>query len=92
MPAETVDILDRVEVCDLVEVEELAAFFFEGELVVDRFRRDVRVVQKLRGAEKEREELVIVQSPDAVRAGGLEIICGLDPAHEREVRGKYDEY
>lgn len=86
MPAEAVDVLDAVDVAHLVEVQEVCAFFFQDERVVDCFGRDVRVVQELACAEEEGEELVVVEAPDAVAARGLEVVCALDAAHEAEVR------
>lgn len=38
------------------------------------------------GTPKEREDLVIVQAPNPMRPGGLQPVCGLQTAHEGQVR------
>lgn len=52
---------------------------------------DEVVVGELGGAEKEGEEVVVVETPDAVGAGRFEIVCFLQAAHEGDVSGEYDE-
>lgn len=58
---------------------------------MDGKRRDVRMVQKLGCAEQKGEELVVVQTPDAMRACGLKIVRQLDLTHEFQVAIKNDE-
>jgi len=55
---------------------------------VDAERPDVGMVEKLRGAEKEWEELIIVETPYTVRPGGFEVVGCLDETHEMEVTGE----
>ena len=88
MPAQAVDLLDGVDVGDLVEVEVVFGLFLEDEGVVDGARGEVGVVDELAGAEEEGGELVVVEAPHAVRAGGLEVVRGLDGAHEAQVGGQ----
>lgn len=47
---------------------------------------DRAVAGELRAAPNERNELIVVQAPDAVAAGGLHAISGLQPAHVQQVR------
>jgi len=42
-------------------------------------------MQQLRGAKKERKELVVVETPDAMGAGRLKVIGSLNKAHEVEI-------
>lgn len=49
------------------------------------------VADELGGTEEEGKELVVVEAPDTVGAGGLEIVCHLYFAHEAEVAGEDDE-
>ena len=50
-----------------------------------RRRRDVVAADELRRGEEERQELVVVEAPDAVRAGGLEPVRRLHLAHQQQV-------
>lgn len=52
---------------------------------------DVRVMQQLRCADEERQEMVIVQPPHAVRAGGLEVVRALDSPHQGDVSREDEE-
>ena len=44
---------------------------------MDAQRADIRMMQQLRGAKEEGQEMVVVQAPDAVRARGLKIVGAL---------------
>lgn len=46
---------------------------------------------ELAGAEEKGQEVVVVEAPDAVGAGGLEVVGFLEAAHQVEVAGKEDE-
>lgn len=46
---------------------------------------DVRVVEELRGAEQEGEELVVIEAPDPVGAGRFEIVGHLYGTHEAKI-------
>jgi hypothetical protein len=53
-----------------------------------RAERLVRVrTLKLSGAEEERQEVVVVEAPDAVRAGRFEPVRFLQDAHDLDVAG-----
>ncbi len=54
------------------EVEEVRRARLQHLARVDGARADVRVAHQLRRAPHERQELVVVQAPHAVRAGGLQ--------------------
>ena len=88
VPAQALDRLCAVDELDLAEVEEVVAKLLDGEVLVDGARGDEGVVQELGGAEEEGQELVVVEAPDAVGAGGLEVVGHLDDAHEGEVAGE----
>lgn len=51
----------------------------------------MRVRVKLRGAEVEREVLVVVEAPHAVGASGLEEVRRLDVSHEGDVAAEEAE-
>lgn len=53
----------------------------EDFCIVDRFRLKVLVVLELGTTEHKRQKVIIVQSPDAMAACGLEPVGGLDRAH-----------
>lgn len=52
---------------------------------------DVGMVKELRCAKKEREEMVIIETPDAVGAGGFEVVGALNLAHQVYVPRKDEE-
>lgn len=89
VPAQALDVLDAVDEGHLVEVEVVLGALLEDQRAVDGFGADVPVPQQLRGAEQERQELVVVEPPHAVRAGRLEVVRHLHPAHEHEVAREY---
>lgn len=91
MPAQSLYILDTVYKSNLIEVQVLFAFLLQHQRVVDRFRRDVGMMQELGCAEEEGQELVVVEAPDAVGARGLEVVSFLDAAHEAQVCGEDDQ-
>ena len=88
VPAQALDRLCAVDEADLAEVKVVAAGLLEGEVLVDGARGDVGVVEELGGAEEEGQELVVVEAPDAVGAGGLEVVEHLHGAHDLEVARK----
>ena len=77
MPTQAVNILDAVDVGDLFEIEIIFGAFFEDEWFVDGHGANVRMVDKLSAAEQEGSELVVVETPNTVGAGGLEVVGGL---------------
>ena len=46
---------------------------------------------QLRRPKQEREEVVIIEAPDAMRAGRFEVVCCLQRAHDVEVAVKQAE-
>lgn len=51
-----------------------------------------RRTDELRSAKVERQAVVVVETPDAVRTSWLEHVQLLQASHEREVRGKEAEH
>lgn len=88
VPAQALDRLGAVDKVDLAEVEVIVPGLLERQVLVDGARGDVGVVEELGGAEQERQELVVVEAPDAVGAGGLEVVEHLHGAHELQVAVK----
>lgn len=35
--------------------------------------------------------MIVIKTPDAMGAGGLEVVCALHPSHEPDVSGKHHE-
>lgn len=85
MPAQPRGGFDGVDKRDAAEVHVIVAELGHDVLVVDAFWADVRVRVELRGAEEEGEELVVVEAPDAVGAGRLEVVGCLEVPDEVEV-------
>lgn len=85
MPAQALDGFGGVDEGDLVEVEVIPAEFLEGEFLMDGERRDEFVVEELGGAEEEGQELVVIETPDAVGAGWFEVVGQLHCAHYDEI-------
>lgn len=50
------------------------------------------MAHELGGTEKERQEMVVVQAPDAVGSGWFQVVCRLNLAHELHVTGIDTEY
>lgn len=57
----------------------------ENILVVNRLGLHILVINELSGAKDKGEEVVIIETPDAVRTGGLEAVGGLELAHEFKI-------
>jgi hypothetical protein len=74
-----------VDELDARKVHVLARVLGDDVCVVDRARADVLVPAELRRAEEERQEMVVVEPPHAVRARGLEPVRGLQHAHYADV-------
>lgn len=58
---------------------------------MDAQRADVRVMEELGGPEEKREEVVVVEAPNAMGAGRFEVVCTLDLAHEGDVAREDEE-
>lgn len=84
-PFEALDGFRRHGETDHIEVHELVPFFIQQELVVDTQRPEVRMMEQLACAEKERQELVIVKPPNTVRSRRLEVVGTLDIPHKPDV-------
>jgi len=91
VPAQALDVLDRVDEGHLVEVEEVRSAFLQRQRAVDSLRRDEFVADELAGAEQERQELVVIEPPHAVRPGRLEVVRRLHRAHESQVARENDQ-
>lgn len=91
MPSQALDGFCAVDEADLAKVHVIVAELLQSQVLVDSPRGDIWVMQKLCGAEKEREELVVVKSPDTMRSCRFEIICHLDNTHHLEVAHEHAE-
>lgn len=49
------------------------------------------MVEELGCSKEKREEVVVVEAPNAVGAGGFEVVCTLDLAHEGDVAREDEE-
>ena len=91
MPPQPGRRFDRVDEPDAGEVDVLVLELLEDLWRMYRFRAEMRVRVQLRRPEQEREEVVIIEAPDAMRAGRFEVVCCLQRAHDVEVAVKQAE-
>ena len=59
---------------------------------MDGAGRELGVAYQLRSAEKKGRELVVIEAPHAVRAGGLELVRILDAAHQGQVARQHTQH
>lgn len=88
VPSQALDVLDAVDEGHLIEIEIVGRVLFQDQGLVNGAGSDVGVVHQLRGPKEEGQELVIVETPDAVRPGRFEVVCRLDQSHESEIPGE----
>lgn len=77
MPAQPLHRFRRVDVPHHIQIQIVGGIIVKCCFAVDAQRPDKAVVPQLRGAEQEGQEVVVVEAPDAVGAGGLEVVCCL---------------
>lgn len=70
------------------QVHILIGEIIQDILIVNRLGLHILVINELRRAEHKRQKMVIVEAPDAMRAGWLELVSHLNFAHQTEVRDK----
>lgn len=75
----------RLHKLDGREVHVLLAVRVQQLFVVDRLGLEQRLAGHLARAPHKGQELIVIQSPHAVRAGGLQPVGRLDAAHEAQV-------